>query len=278
MNKTKIIATIGPSCSDINILQEMVNSGVGTFRINMSHGDSESKKQLFDLIKSVKHPEGGRPAILADLCGPKIRIINISDKFELQDGDSVVISNKEGSGDIFVTSSISLSNVITGSKILINDGKVQLEVDQVIDGNSLRCKTLIGGDIQKGKGVNFPGVSLGVPALTDQDKEDLKLALNEESDWIALSFVRNASDIDGVHEIMNSLNIHLPVMAKIDVNGENEEPLFTHLKSEQPGIMGSKKIKWNFTKFLVDQNGKVLYRFAPKTTPAEIEEKIKSLL
>ena len=216
MNKTKIIATIGPSCSDINILQEMVNSGVGTFRINMSHGDSESKKQLFDLVKSVKHPEGGRPAILADLCGPKIRIINISDKFELQDGDSVVISNKEGSGDIFVTSSISLSNVITGSKILINDGKVQLEVDQVIDDNSLRCKTLIGGEIQKGKGVNFPGVSLGVPALTDQDKEDLKLALNEESDWIALSFVRNASDIDGVHEIMDSFNVRLPVMAKIE--------------------------------------------------------------
>ena len=216
MNKTKIIATIGPSCSDINILQEMVNSGVGTFRINMSHGDSESKKQLFDLVKSVKHPEGGRPAILADLCGPKIRIINISDKFDLQDGDSVVISNKEGSGDIFVTSSISLSNVITGSKILINDGKVQLEVDEVIDGNSLRCKTLIGGEIQKGKGVNFPGVSLGVPALTDQDKEDLKLALNEESDWIALSFVRNASDIDGVHEIMDSFNVRLPVMAKIE--------------------------------------------------------------
>jgi glutathione peroxidase len=75
-----------------------------------------------------------------------------------------------------------------------------------------------------------------------------------------------------------NFDVSFPVMAKIDVNGENEEPLFTHLKSEQPGIMGSKKIKWNFTKFLVDQNGKVLYRFAPKTTPAEIEEKIKSLL
>lgn len=75
-----------------------------------------------------------------------------------------------------------------------------------------------------------------------------------------------------------NFDVSFPVMAKIDVNGENEEPLFTHLKSEQPGIMGSKKIKWNFTKFLVDQNGKVLYRFAPKTTPVEIEEKIKSLL
>ena len=216
MNKTKIIATIGPSCSDKELLQEMVNGGVGTFRINMSHGDAQSKKRLFELVKSVSHPEGGHPAILADLCGPKIRIVDISGSLKLQDGDTVVISNKEDIGDIFVTSSISLSNVKTGSKILINDGKVQLDVSEVIDENTLRCKTLIGGEIQKGKGVNFPGVSLGVPALTSQDKEDLKLALKEGSDWIALSFVRNASDVDEVHAIMDDFNMRLPVMAKIE--------------------------------------------------------------
>lgn len=216
MNKTKIIATIGPSCSDKKLLQEMVNGGVGTFRINMSHGDAQSKKRLFELVKSVSHPEGGHPAILTDLCGPKIRIVDISGNLKLEDGDTVVISNKEGVGDIFVTSSISLSNVKTGSKILINDGKVQLDVSEVIDENTLRCETLIGGEIQKGKGVNFPGVSLGVPALTSQDKEDLKLALKEGSDWIALSFVRNASDVDEVHAIMDDFNMRLPVMAKIE--------------------------------------------------------------
>ena len=216
MNKTKIIATIGPSCSDKELLQEMVNGGGGTFRINMSHGDAQSKKRFFELVKSVSHPEGGHPAILADLCGPKIRIVDISGSLKLQDGDTVVISNKEDIGDIFVTSSISLSNVKTGSKILINDGKVQLDVSEVIDENTLRCKTLIGGEIQKGKGVNFPGVSLGVPALTSQDKEDLKLALKEGSDWIALSFVRNASDVDEVHAIMDDFNMRLPVMAKIE--------------------------------------------------------------
>ena len=216
MNKTKIIATVGPSCNDKETLQEMVDAGVGTFRINMSHGDIDSKKQLFKLVKTVKHPEGGHPAILADLCGPKIRIVDISDNFIIKDGDTVTISNKEGLGDIFVTSSISLSEITTGLKILINDGRVQLEVDKVIDNHSLFCKTLIGGEIQKGKGVNFPGASIGVPPLTDQDKEDLKLALNEGSDWIALSFVRNSSDIGEVHNIMDSLNIHLPVMAKIE--------------------------------------------------------------
>ncbi len=216
MNKTKIIATVGPSCNDKETLQGMVDAGVGTFRINMSHGDIDSKKQLFKLVKTVKHPEGGHPAILADLCGPKIRIVDISDNFIIKDGDTVTISNKEGLGDIFVTSSISLSEITTGLKILINDGRVQLEVDKVIDNHSLFCKTLIGGEIQKGKGVNFPGASIGVPPLTDQDKEDLKLALNEGSDWIALSFVRNSSDIGEVHNIMDSLNIHLPVMAKIE--------------------------------------------------------------
>ena len=216
MNKTKIIATIGPSCSDKELLQEMVNGGVGTFRINMSHGDAQSKERLFELVKSVSHPEGGHPAILADLCGPKIRIVDIYGSLKLQDGDTVVISNKEDIGNIFVTSSISLSNVKTGSKILINDGKVQLDVSEVIDENTLRCKALIGGEIQKGKGVNFPGVSLGVPALTSQDKEDLKLALKEGSDWIALSFVRNASDVDEVHAIMDDFNMRLPVMAKIE--------------------------------------------------------------
>jgi pyruvate kinase len=194
----------------------MVDAGVGTFRINMSHGDIDSKKQLFKLVKTVKHPEGGHPGILADLCGPKIRIVDISDNFIIKNGDTVTISNKEGLGDIFVTSSISLSEITTGLKILINDGRVQLEVDKVIDNHSLFCKTLIGGEIQKGKGVNFPGASIGVPPLTDQDKEDLKLALNEGSDWIALSFVRNSSDIGEVHDIMDSLNIHLPVMAKIE--------------------------------------------------------------
>ena len=216
MNKTKIIATIGPSCNKKETLQEMVDSGVGTFRINMSHGEIDSKKHLFKLIKSVKHPEGGHPAILADLCGPKIRIVNVSDNYTINDGAIVTISNKEGLGDILITNSISLSNVTTESKILINDGRVQLKVDEVIDNYTLRCKTVIGGQIQKGKGVNFPGVSLGVPALTDQDKEDLKLALNQGSDWVALSFVRNASDINEVHKIMNNLNIHLPVMAKIE--------------------------------------------------------------
>ena len=213
---TNIIATVGPSCDNTETLQSMVDNGVGTFRINMSHGDAKSKKRLFDLVKTIHSNEGDYPAIIADLCGPKIRITDIADNMHLKEGSTSVICNQKGLGEICVTDSISFSNISNGSKILINDGKIQLEVKKVISENSLECETIIGGEVLIGKGVNFPGISLGVPALTDQDKEDLKLALEEGADWIALSFVRNAKDIIQVHEIMDDYKSRLPVMAKIE--------------------------------------------------------------
>ena len=213
---TKIIATIGPSCDTLESLQSMVQEGVGTFRINMSHGDAESKKRLFDLVKSINIDQGERPAIIADLCGPKIRITDVPENFHPNEGNSVVLCNQKGLGEICVTDSISFSDVSVGSKILINDGKVQLEVKELASAESLNCEVIIGGEILIGKGVNFPGITLGVPALTDQDKDDLKLALNEGADWIALSFVRSAKDVQPVHEIMKDYDSHLPVMAKIE--------------------------------------------------------------
>ena len=213
---TKIIATIGPSCDTLETLQSMVQEGVGTFRINMSHGDAESKKRLFDLVKSINIDQGERPAIIADLCGPKIRITDVPENFHPNEGDSLVLCNQKGLGEICVTDSISFSDVSVGSKILINDGKIQLEVKELASAESLNCEVIIGGEILIGKGVNFPGISLGVPALTNQDKDDLKLALKEGADWIALSFVRNATDIQPVHEIMKDCDSYLPVMAKIE--------------------------------------------------------------
>ena len=213
---TKIIATIGPSCDTLETLQSMVQEGVGTFRINMSHGDAESKKRLFDLVKSINIDQGERPAIIADLCGPKIRITDVPENFHPNEGDSLVLCNQKGLGEICVTDSISFSDVSVGSKILINDGKTQLEVKELASAESLTCEVIIGGEILMSKGVNFPGITLGVPALTDQDRDDLRLALSEGADWIALSFVRNAKDIQPVHEIMKDCDSYLPVMAKIE--------------------------------------------------------------
>jgi pyruvate kinase len=217
-NKTKIIATIGPACNNKTILQEMVNIGVNIFRLNMSHGTSDSKQKLYKLIKSIKTPQGERPTILTDLAGPKIRITDIKSDLILSKNQSIIITNEKPSGDdlIKVTQGVRFTKIIKGAKILINDGRIQLEVTELISKHSLRCKTIIGGKVELGKGVNFPGVMLDVPTLTKQDENDLKMALDCGADWIALSFVRNSSDILHVQKIMDKFDKHLPIMAKIE--------------------------------------------------------------
>ena len=215
---TKIIATIGPACNDRAMLQEMVDVGVNVFRLNMSHGDSESKQKLYDLVKSIKVPQGERPSILTDLAGPKIRITNLKEAQVLSKGQSIIITNEDSSdqNQIKVTKGVGFAKIIKGARILINDGRVQLEVIELISKYSLRCKTVIGGEVKFGKGVNFPGVMLDVPTLTDQDKADLKMALDSGADWVALSFVRSSDDISYVHKIMDDFGKRLPVMGKIE--------------------------------------------------------------
>ena len=215
---TKIIATIGPACNNRAMLQEMVDIGVNVFRLNMSHGNSESKQKLYDLVKSIKAPQGKRPSILTDLAGPKIRITNLKEEQVLSEGQSIIITNEDSSDQdqIKVTKGVGFAKIIKGARILINDGRVQLEVTELISKYSLRCKTVIGGGVKFGKGVNFPGVMLDVPTLTDQDKADLKMALDSGADWVALSFVRSSDDISYVHKIMDDFGKRLPVMGKIE--------------------------------------------------------------
>jgi len=216
LTNTKIIATIGPACDNKETLQAMVDAGVGTFRVNMSHGDSVAKQKMFNLVKSIDTGNGNCPAIIADLCGPKIRVTNVSKGLRVKNGDLLQIGTEKGLGDVTVTSSISFSNLKTGTNVLINDGRVQLSVKNVKSLNIIECEVLVGGEIELGKGVNFPGVTLDVPAMTEQDNQDLKLALDNGADWIALSFVRSADDIKDVHGVMDEYNKYLPVMAKIE--------------------------------------------------------------
>ena len=217
-NNTKIIATIGPSCDKKNILDEMVTSGVNIFRLNMSHGDETSKRRLYRLVKSLKFDDGSRPPILTDLSGPKIRVTGVKYDYKLSEGQSVVITNKEiyRESDIQVTNGIEFNNITKGAKILIDDGKIQLEATQIISKNSIECKTLIGGEVLERKGVNFPGILIDTPSLTQQDISDLTIALEEGADWIALSFVRSEKDILAVHKVMDEIGKRLPIMAKIE--------------------------------------------------------------
>ena len=215
---TKIIATVGPSCDNKEVLQSMIDSGVNTFRLNMSHGDEKSKRKLYDLIKSLKTKTGKRPAILTDLAGPKIRIVGLKEELVINENESIIVSNEPHFKEdhLKVTGGIHFSNMLSGAEVLIDDGRIKLEVSEVVSKHTLKCKTVIGGGISNRKGVNFPGITLETPSLTEEDIIDLKMALEQGADWIALSFVRCADDVRAVHKVMDEHGKRMPVMAKIE--------------------------------------------------------------
>ena len=217
-NKTKILATIGPACTNKNILEQMVKSGVNAFRVNMSHGSIEEKKSLFTEIKKLGSGSHSYPTIIADLAGPKIRIKNVKENLKLNQNDKIIISNTNDINDetITVSSGFTFGKVSKGAKILINDGRVQLEVLKKISPHSIQVKTLVGGNIENGKGVNFPGIGFDMPPLTEQDFIDLSLAIDEGADWIALSFVRSPRDKESVDLILKDKKATIPVIAKIE--------------------------------------------------------------
>jgi len=217
ISRTKIIATVGPSCSTLEIVQSLVDQGVNCFRVNLSHGTAEDKQSYFDLIKSTHLPSGGRPAILGDLAGPKIRVSGLESDYELKEGDVVTISNEEmGKNIIPVSKGVKFQKVDAGAQILINDGRIALEVVKYISSSTLECQTMIPGTVENRKGVNFPGVALDVPSLTEQDEKDLELALKNGADWIALSFVRSPHDYDLVRSRVRDFGFAVPIMAKIE--------------------------------------------------------------
>ena len=217
ISRTKIISTVGPSCSTLKIVQSLVDQGVNCFRVNLSHGTAEDKQSYFDLIKSTHLPSGGRPAILGDLAGPKIRVSGLESDCELKEGDVVTISNeKMGKNVIPVSKGVKFQKVDAGAQILINDGRIALEVVKYISNSTLECQTIIPGTVENRKGVNFPGVALDVPSLTEQDERDLELALKNGADWIALSFVRSPHDYDLVRSRVRDLGFAVPIMAKIE--------------------------------------------------------------
>ena len=184
----------------------------------MSHGSLLEKKTLFDQIKKLNNRDGHQPSILTDLAGPKIRIKYVKDDMVLKAGQNIVIANDQEEDDekIIISSGFSFGRISQGGKILINDGRVQLEVMEKIDAHSLKVKVVIGGKVKKRKGVNFPGVALDMPSLTEQDVADLTLAIDEGTDWVALSFVRSPYDKEAIDAILKDKGVDLPVMAKIE--------------------------------------------------------------
>ena len=215
--KTKIIATVGPSCFTKEKIDSLIKSGVTCFRVNLSHGTKSEKAKCFDLLSSCRLESGIRPTILADLAGPKIRVGRVKEPIKIQKGQQVYISNeKTGENVIPISEGVKFQTVMKGAKILIDDGKILLEVEKSISKKTLLCKALFDGIIQERKGINFPGIELDLPSITDQDKKDLELALSKGTDWVALSFVRSPSDYQLLQNIIKKLGFKAPVLAKIE--------------------------------------------------------------
>jgi len=221
LHRTKIVATIGPATSDPNVLKDLILAGATTLRLNFSHGSHDDHQKSVRLIRQTSNELNQPVAILQDLQGPKIRV----GKFEngsiiLKKGDRFSLTSRPQMCDeqrAFVNYEPLTDEVPEGARILLDDGKLEMQVEKVDRQNQeLDCRVLVGGVLSNNKGVNFPGVYLSIKALTDKDRQDLMFGLDQGVDWVALSFVRNPQDVIEIKQLIEGAGKRVPVIAKIE--------------------------------------------------------------
>lgn len=219
MRRAKIVATLGPATSTYESVRSLIEAGVDVARLNLSHGDYSVHEANFVNVRRAADDLGKAVAILVDLQGPKIRLGKFADgPHDLAVGDIFKITTEDilGTKEIVGTTFKGLPNdVKPGDFLLIDDGKVRVEVVET-DGVTVTTKVIVAGAVSNNKGINLPGVAVNVPALSEKDEDDLRWGLRIGADLIALSFVRDASDITRVHEIMAEEGKFLPTIAKIE--------------------------------------------------------------
>jgi pyruvate kinase len=218
--KTKIIATIGPATSSREKLKELIMAGVDLCRINFSHGSHEENIAIIQNVRKLNAQLETNVGILCDLQGPKLRVGDMqNDEVMLVPGESISITNKKTLGtteEIYIKYKRLAEDLQAGEPILMDDGKLVLEVERIIDKNHIVAKIIKGGLLKSRKGFNLPNTQLSIPALTGKDKKDLEVALNQDVDWIGLSFVRHPKDISQVHRLIEKAGVHTRVIAKIE--------------------------------------------------------------
>ena len=215
MNKTKIIATLGPKSSKPKVLSSLISKGVNVFRVNMSHvNDYEELKKIINLIREISDNLNMQVGIMMDIAGPKIRIKSDMEQIKVKKGDLLTIG---GAGaDIRTSLSLSFKNVKLKSKIRVDDGKISFSVCKVISKTKLQLEALNDGVIKPRKGINFPNIKLDIPILTPKDIRDIKAGVRFDIDWFALSFVRSKNDIKAIQKILNEKKSDKPIIAKIE--------------------------------------------------------------
>ncbi len=221
IKKTKIIATIGPSSSSSSIMEKMMIEGVDVFRINFSHAKHNEVKTIIKRIREVDKKLLLNTAIIADLQGPKLRIGRMRKNSSLKVGDKITIDCKSqligNSKKLYVNYKDLAKDINEGEKILLDDGKIILKALSTNKKNQVKAEVMQGGDLSSNKGFNLPNTKISLSPLTEKDIKDAILAIKENVDWIALSFVRKKSDIENLIKIIDkNSEYRIPVIAKIE--------------------------------------------------------------
>ena len=223
INKTKIIATIGPSTSSKEMIRKIIQKGVSVCRINFSHVSHVEAKEIIDNIKGVNKQIHAHTAILADLQGPKIRVGNFEKPIKLKKGSQIFFNTtKKQPNDIFISYSNFAKDVKKGDRVLLDDGKISLLVQNTNKKNRVKLKVVFGGKLESNKGVNLPNTDISLPCLTKKDKKDLSFILEQKIEWIGLSFVRTSED---VKKLKNIIKRHKKSEARVIAKIEKPEAI-----------------------------------------------------
>ncbi|UCF42131.1 MAG: pyruvate kinase, partial [Gemmatimonadota bacterium] len=221
-NKTKIVCTIGPASESPEIMEHMIRAGMNIARLNFSHGDFPSHKKVIENLRASSRAIGQRVAIMADLPGPKMRIGQLAQEpIELRSGDSFTLTTEDIVGDsrrVSVSFARLAEAVKPGDTLFLNDGFIQLKAEKV-EGNDVECKVAVGGELRSRKGLNLPGIDLGISAFTDRDHQCLEFAMEQRVDAVSQSFVESAKDIAAVRDAAGALGYNPFIIAKIERAG-----------------------------------------------------------
>lgn len=217
-NKTKIVATVGPSSNSKEMLRALIFEGVDVFRLNFSHGTHEDHQKVIDYVRELNNELGTAITLLQDLQGPKIRVQEVEPGVVLERNQTLIITTRQllGNREIVSTSYTNLPNDVAGGDlILVDDGKIELKVVEVRE-IDIVTEVVHGGPLKSRKGINLPFTKVSAPSLTPKDLADLEFGIKNDLDWIALSFVRRGNDIQEMRDILNKHNSTALVVAKVE--------------------------------------------------------------
>jgi len=220
-HRTKIVATVGPACDTYDKLLSLVKAGVNVFRLNFSHGSHEDKAKIIEHIRKINSTEPFNIAILGDLQGPKLRVGEIEGGSMLvEEGEILTFTNTKLVGNkerIYVSYPNLHDDVKIGNIIMIDDGKLEVKVMSIEKNHDVKVQVKLGGILSSKKGLNLPDTKISLPAITEKDEVDLAFIIEQQLDWVALSFVRRVNDIVGLREKLNQKKSKTKIIAKIEM-------------------------------------------------------------